>query len=109
MEFRDPFGWHTVDEKTLHDIRGKLAAFETRTLNEIFIASKKQNHAVPVKGLCSDAQKRLEELRLLDVDEVYCLHLSGTERVWGFLIQNVLNLLWWDPEHCVCPSEKKHT
>jgi hypothetical protein len=109
MEFCDPFGWHTVDKETLHYIREKLATFESRTLNEIFVISKKQNHAVPVKGLRRDAQKRLEELKLFDVEEVYCLHLSGKERVWGFLIQNVLNLLWWDREHLVCPSEKKHT
>jgi hypothetical protein len=106
---QDPFGWHVLDEKTLHYIREKLATFEGRTLNEIFIVSKKQNHPVPVKGLCSDAQRRLQELKLLDVEEVYCLHLSGKERIWGIRDLNVLILLWWDPDHKVCPSEEKHT
>lgn len=109
MEFRDPFGWHTVDKQTLEEIRAKLAEFERRTLNEIFITSKKQNHGVPVKGLAAEAQERLGELHLPDVEKLYCLHLSGTQRVWGFLTQNVLNLLWWDKDHLVCPSEKKHT
>ena len=109
MEFRHPFGWQTVNEKTLHYIREKLRAFESRTLNEVFIASKKQSHAIPITDLCREAQRRLEDLKLFDVDELYSLHLSGTERVWGFVIQNVFNLLWWDPNHLVCPSEKKHT
>ena len=109
MEFCDPFGWHTVDEKMLRYIREKLGAFESRTLNEIFVAARKQNHGVPIAGLCSEARKRLEELRLLDFEQLYCLHLGSTERVWGFLTENVLNLLWWDADHRVCPSEKKHT
>ncbi|HLV95230.1 MAG TPA: hypothetical protein VKS44_08580 [Candidatus Acidoferrales bacterium] len=109
MEFCDPFGWHTVDKETLENIRSKLAEFEKRTLNEIFVASRKQNHGVPIKGLCSEAQKRLDELRLPDVEQLYCLRLSGTQRVWGFLTQNVLNLIWWDKDHLVCPSEKKYT
>lgn len=109
LEMQNPFGWHEIDEATLHYIRQKLSDFERMTLNEIFVVAKKQNHPVPVKGLCPEAQKRLEELKLFDVDEVYCLHLSGKERVWGIRDLNVLILLWWDPNHEVCPSEKKHT
>ena len=106
---QDPFGWQRIDRKTLDDIRGKLAGFESMTLNEIFIVARKQNHPVPVRGLDQRAQKRLQELKLFDVEEVYCLHLSDKERIWGIRDLNVLVLLWWDPEHRVCPSEKKHT
>ena len=59
--------------------------------------------------LCSHAQKRLVEMKLDDVDEVHSLRLSGVHRVWGILTENVLTLLWWDPNHEVCPSLKKHT
>jgi len=108
LEMRDPFGWHQLDEATLHDVRGKLAHFEKMTLNEIFGVARDRNHPVPVGKLCSAARSRLSELRLV-VDQVYSLRLSGEQRVWAILIENVLHLLWWDPEHSVCPSHKKHT
>jgi hypothetical protein len=43
-------------------------------------------------------------------DEVTSLHLSGTERVVGVLEpRGVMHILWWDPDHGVCPSQKKNT
>ena len=35
--------------------------------------------------------------------------ISGPGRVWGIREEHVLDLLWWDPRHEVCPSPKKHT
>ena len=79
------------------------------TIHEIFVVGKRSNHSVPVEQLCSQAKKRLEELRLLDLEELHSLRLSGEERIWGILTQNVITLLWWDPNHEVCPSELKNT
>lgn len=109
LEVQDPFGWHVLDERAVHEIRQKLANFERLTLHEIFVRDRKYNHPVEVQDLCANAQRRLVELRLEDVEHLYTLRLSGTERVWGILDANVLILLWWDPHHEVCPSEKKHT
>lgn len=109
MEMCDPFGWHELDAQMLHYIREKLSNFESMTLNEIFVKHRKQNHGVPIKGLRREAIRRLADLRLDDIDELYTLHLSGKERIWGILNHNVLTLLWWDPTHQACPSEKKHT
>ena len=105
IEMRDPYGWHEIDEKTLHYIRTKLGNYESMTVNEIFVQNKKYNHGVPVARLCPAAQKRLRELNLDDLDEVHRLRLSGAERVWGIRDLNVLNLLWWDPTHEICPSQ----
>jgi hypothetical protein len=109
LEMQDPFGWHEVDEEALGEIRNKLKWFESMTVNQVFVESKHINHSVPRDKLCSEARKRLGELRLDDVDELHSLHLSGTKRVWGILTENILTLLWWDPDHEVCPSYKKHT
>ncbi len=106
---REPFGWHEVDEPTLHEIRQKLKWFESMTINQIFVESKHVNHSVTRDKLCAEARKRLIELKLDDQDELHSLHLSGVKRVWGILSENVLTLLWWDPNHQVCPSYKKHT
>jgi len=109
LEMREPFGWHEVDEATLHEIREKLRWFESMTINQIFVVSRKLNHPVALDKLCTEARKRLAELRLDDLDELHTLHLSGVKRVWGILSGNVLSLLWWDPNHQVCPSIKRHT
>lgn len=103
MELVDPFGWHRVDGTTLQYIRGKLAQFETMTWSEILVSAKKQNHAIEVPSLCREARQRLDERKLL-LDQVVSLRLSARERVFGYLENGVLVLLWWDPAHQICPS-----
>ncbi len=104
-----PFGWHEIPKDKLKEICEKLANFESRTWNEILVVSKKQNHTIPIEDLSKEAKARLEELKLDDVDEVVSLHLSGKERVFGIRQDIALTLLWWDPDHKVCPSILKHT
>jgi hypothetical protein len=111
IELADPFGWHQVEADQLKAIRIKLAQFETMTWNEILVGGKTQHHSVPVSQLSKRAQDRLDTLFKgnVDVEELVSLRLSGRERVWGIRDQAVLSLLWWDPEHDVCPSLLKHT
>jgi hypothetical protein len=75
------------------------------TWGEILVGSKKQNHSIAVHKLSSAAQKRLAALKLL-LEEVVSLRLSGRERIFGCLENGVLTLLWWDPLHQVCESER---
>jgi hypothetical protein len=111
MDFIDPYGWHKVDATLLSEIREKLSQFETQTWAQILVDAKKQNHSVPVNDLCRDAQVRLSGIFKgpIDVDDLLSLRLSGKERVWGILRKGVMEILWWDPNHLVCPSIKKHT
>lgn len=108
MDFMDPYGWHAVDSEKLTNIRTKLGQLETRTWGEILIQAKKQNHSVAIERLCKDAQVRLNEMCRghVDIDDLVSLRLSGAERVWGILQEGVFTVLWWDPEHAVCPSLK---
>ena len=105
MELVDPFGWHKLDGATLTYIRERLALFETMTWSEILVRAKKQNHSIKVSSICGSAQQRLEAQSLL-LEDVVSLRLSARERVYGYLDNGVLVLLWWDPEHRVCPSLK---
>ncbi len=109
IEMKGPFGWHAVNEATLYEIREKLANFEKMTWSEILVRRKKRNHSVEVSKLCKDARDRLRMLKQDDIDELLSLGLSGKERVWGIREDNVLKVLWWDSNHSVCPSMKKHT
>jgi hypothetical protein len=103
MEMVDPFGWHRLDGPTLRSVRERLSLFETMSWSEILVASKKQNHSIHVQDLAKRAQDRLDEMGIA-LDEVVSLRLSGKERVFGYLENGVLVLLWWDPDHEVCPS-----
>ena len=117
MQLCDPYGWHIVNVDKLNEIISKLACFESMTWAEILIQARKQNHSVEVWNLEKSARDRLKELGLADtqsedppkVEELISLHLCGKERIWGFLDGRVLHLLWWDPDHEVCPSILKHT
>lgn len=105
IELAEPYGWTTVSATTLLFIREKLANFETMTWSEILVKAKKQNHSIRVSDISAEAQLRLEE-KGLALDEVVSLRLTGKERVFGYLESGVLVLLWWDPNHEVCPSLK---
>lgn len=109
VELIGPFGWHTLDRQTLGHIHSKLCSFESMTWREILIDAKKQNHLIAIDQLCKSAQDRLMELRLDDLDQLLSLRLTGKQRVWGILSDGVATLLWWDPEHEVCPSLLRHT
>ena len=109
LELVDPFGWHNINTAQLHSIREKLQKFESMTWNEILVKSKKQHHSIDTSDICTSAKKRLEELKLDDVELLVSLRLDGRERLWGIRQENCLLLLWWDPEHKVCPSKLKNT
>jgi hypothetical protein len=109
LEMAAPFGWHKIEFEKLEDVRRKLGNFESMTWNQILVVANRRNHAVSVDRLCKTAQDRLEEIGQGDVDELVSLRLSGPERVWGIRAGHVLNILWWDPEHAVCPALLKHT
>ncbi len=109
VELVDPFGWHALDKGKLTEVRQKLANFESMTWSDILVRAKNQNHAVRVQQLCSQARKRLAQMGLDEFEDLVSLRLSARERVWGILAEGVLELLWWDPDHKVCPSLPRNT
>lgn len=108
LQVVDPYGWHQLQGTKLLEIREKLKDFESRSWSEILVASKKNNHTVEINKLSKEAQNFITQKKL-DVDELTSLPLSGKERIWGIVVDGVMDLLFWDPSHEVCPSLKKHT
>ena len=95
-------------EKTL-EIISKLAFYEDKSWHQVRAQNPTNQHPVPVADLVKPARDRLEVLKLDDLDELVRFRLAGTERVWCVRFDNVMYLLWWDPNHEVCPSAKKNT
>jgi len=109
LEFCDPYGWHQVQQPVIDKIRERLKSFETMTWSEILNEGAKRNHLVSRNDLCKEAKDRLVVLKQDDVDHLLSLALAAKGRIWGILENSVVRLLWWDPEHSVCPSRKKNT
>lgn len=70
-------------------------------------SSGNNNHPISVADLANDAQRRLQELRLDDIDEVWSLRLSSTIRVIGIRDGRAFKALWFDRHHSVCPGVKR--
>lgn len=84
----------------------RLSSFETMTWAEIW---KSGSHPIDLWRLCKDAQDRLTELKHDDQDSLISLRCGGKPRVWGIREHHIFHVLWWDPEHEVCPSLLKNT
>jgi hypothetical protein len=78
-----------------------------------FSGPKKESHFVATSTLNDCAQKRLEELGIVE-DEIFSLRLENRMRIYGLRPKSTLIILWYDENHgdndsCVCRSYKKHT
>lgn len=102
------WGWEKVGRKMFwKDIVQKLSSFESMTWANIKAGG--YGKTIPVFRICREAQRHLSAIRQEDTDYLFELRLSAKKRVWGIRDQRVLKVLWWDPEHTVCPSRKHHT
>lgn len=109
LDTEGPFGWQELRAQKIWEIRSKLGQFESMTWHEILIRGKNFHHSIAIDQLAPEARKRLEDLQQDDVEALVSLRLSARERIFGIREGSILEILWWDPEHRVCPSEKKHT
>lgn len=106
MDMDGPWGWNKFDPLLLQNLFHKI--FDSQKLTWQ-ILRENGSHLVQVGDLCAKAQKRLFELSKDDCDELFSLRVTGRQRIWGIKDGNIFWLLWWDPNHEVCPSHKKHT
>lgn len=102
-----PFPWTGLDDAVEYkEVLEKLIGFECMPENELISAGC---HSIPTENLCSEAQARLVELELDDLDGLFSFRLTGKKRVFAVVRSKYVRILWYDPEHKVCPSKKKHT
>ena len=108
IDLEGPWSWTKVDWA---DVKARLGKFEAGTWGDIRRAQHgksggSNSHAVETTALCAEAQKRLRTLGHDDAATLFSLRLDGLHRVWGIKDQQCLRLLWWDPNHEVCPSKR---
>ncbi len=64
---------------------------------------------IPWESMVSEAQKRAQEIGLDEFDGLVELRLGGTQRLFGLLDRHCFYVVWWDPDHEICPSQKRNT
>ena len=102
--------WHDdqYSPGPFNDIAGHMKSYERMTWAQIR-NSGGRDHAIPFGSLAAEAQQQLKVLKLDDFEEIWRLRFTGPKRIWGVRIGRVFNILWWDLQHKVCPSQLKHT
>lgn len=102
-------GWIHLDPMELDSLLPRLCQLETMTWAEILSDGRTQNHAINVDKLIPEAQERLKFLNLDDYEEVLSLRVTAKARIYGIRDGAIFRILWWDPEHKICPAPLKHT
>ena len=106
FDLNGPWGLEKINSvKVLKNLHEKLKNYSKRTWEEI-ISDNNNNASIPVKKFIRNARKRLVKIKLDDHDELFHFRLSGKERLWGFRNSNYFYIIWWDPYHEICPTNK---
>ena len=95
-----------MDSATLKKVLTRLKPLETMPWREI---TNTGSHPIDVSAIIKEARERLAEIGQDDTDQLYSLRVEGALRIWGIRDGRVLKILWYDPEHAICPSPKKGT
>lgn len=106
-EDAEPYGWKCMNRTELCDLRTKLGHLESMTWNEMI--RNRHCHPISHKQLSKEARDRLDELKYDDIDGLFQISFSNTERLFGIKDRYIFKILWWDPDHKVYPVEKKNT
>jgi hypothetical protein len=79
---------------------GHFRSLESRTWQDIKL-NDRRDHPIKIVSLESNAQRRLEELKMDDIDELWSFRFGSTLRIWGYKLSHELRVLWLDPDHQV--------
>lgn len=98
------WGWKNIPPTDWRDVLSHLRSFEGMTWAAIQDAAGgrahgNNSHPLPVTKLVNAAQKRMIELGLEEIDEVFSLRLTNTLRIYGVRDERVLRIIWRDPHH----------
>lgn len=106
MDMGGQWGWVNFKPNSIQEFLNKLFESQKLTWQEL---RQNGSHPILVEKIVRGARKRLQTIQLDDTEELYSIHLSGKSRLWGLKEGRIFWILWWDPEHEICPSLKKHT
>lgn len=94
----------------MRTLLGRIRSIETMSVTEAFNNGDEPGKDYSIADLPSKAaRERLVELKYDDEDQISRLRVTGRGRLYGFRRDERFYALWWDPEHAIYPTKKKHT
>lgn len=109
--YSEKYRCYNIIDSSLQNIKNlflKLQEFEGMTWGGI-IQNRTNNHFISLEDFKPLVRERVSELRF-DEDELFSIRLGGRIRLYGVFRDNsVFCILFFDTEHELCPSLKKHT
>lgn len=96
------------------DFLEKLIDYSSMTWAEVrkqtHDGGKSKHHFLSPQSLSPEAAERLKTKQLEEYsDSIFSFALDNKLRLVGIRKNENFHVLWYDPEHKVCPSIKKHT
>lgn len=96
------------------DFLEKMINYSRMTWNEIrrqqHDYAKSKHHYIGSEAISKEAQKRLKVMKLWDFSEdLFSFAFNNKLRIIGLKESDGFHVLWYDVNHEVCPSRKKHT
>jgi hypothetical protein len=110
LDHAGSWSWNGASEAVMRQIVAFLSEMErltwTRIRAQIHGGGHRRNKPIPLDQLCAEARRRLVDLQLDDLDELFEFRLGSRRRLWGVARENgVFYPVWWDPEHQVYPVD----
>ena len=115
MDRGGDWGYNQINKNNAwKDVFQKLRDFDSMTWDALLKDRRGKsrgnaNHWIPKEKLSKKARDRLNDVKRFDIEEVFSLRLTGKIRIFGVRNGSVLEILWYDPKHEVCPSTKRNT
>ncbi len=105
-----------VNREDFHhkEVMEKMIAYSSMTWAEIkrqtHDGGKSKHHEIDVESLSLKAVERIRAKHLEEAtDSIFSFALQNKLRILGIREGRFFHVLWYDPEHQACPSQKKHT
>ena len=102
-----PFSCGDLSHLAFKALWERLRAFERMNIAQLRDAGSL--HSPRTVELAKAAKRRLQQIKLDDVDVLYSFHITGACRLWCMKHENLMSILWWDEHHEVYPTPKRHT
>ncbi|MGW0032139.1 hypothetical protein ACWDXD_20215 [Streptomyces sp. NPDC003314] len=109
VDHESRWGFDRMEAPVLCEVLTKLADCESMTLNELRTSRRLFKEYELPSGLCKEALSRLTAMGRDDQTRIHRLQFTGTQRLYGFLDDNVFHIVWWDPDHEVYPTSPRNT
>lgn len=111
IDLEGPWCLTNIQKEHHVDLLRRLRELESMTVFEVFNGNNAPGTDYGNVEACPNPAlvRRLTEIGRDAIDGVSRIAINGKRRLYGIRTGHEFSILWWDPEHEIWPSRKKHT